>query len=98
VVFREVGGKFEPEEVVQTENNPDTVWFELRNEEDDSDESIESEEEVEQFTPVVRRSKRIRKIVERYSSPDFHSAFMLIAIDNETKSASEADDSIEGKL
>jgi hypothetical protein len=41
VVFIDVGGKFEPEEIVKTKNNPETVLFELRNEEDDSDESIE---------------------------------------------------------
>jgi hypothetical protein len=98
VVFREVGGKSEPEEVVQTENNPDTVWFELRNEEDDSDESTESEEEVEQLTLVVRRSERIRKPVERYSPPDFHSTFVLTSIDDEPKSVGEAVDSTEGKL
>jgi hypothetical protein len=98
VVFREVRGKSEPEEVVQTENNPDTVWFELRNEEDDSDESTESEEEVEQLTLVVRRSERIRKPVERYSPPDFHSTFVLTSIDDEPKSVGEAVDSTEGKL
>jgi hypothetical protein len=65
VVFREVGGKFEPEKIVQTKNNPDTMQFELRNKEEDSDELIESEEEVEQHTPVVRRSERVRKLVER---------------------------------
>jgi hypothetical protein len=32
----------DPEEVVQTENNPEMVWFEPRNEEDDSDEFTES--------------------------------------------------------
>jgi hypothetical protein len=35
VVLREVRGKSEPEEVVQTKNNPKTMWVELRNEEDD---------------------------------------------------------------
>jgi hypothetical protein len=58
--------------MVQTKNNPEKVRFELRNEEDDSNESFESEEEVEQPTSVVRRSKRVRKLVERYSLPDFH--------------------------
>jgi hypothetical protein len=37
VVFREVRGKFDPEKIVQIENNPEMVRFELRNEEDDSD-------------------------------------------------------------
>jgi hypothetical protein len=85
VVFKEVEGKSEFE-VVQTKNNPDKVRFELRNEEDDLDESIESNEEVEQLTPVVRRSERVRKLVERYSPPNFHSTFMLTATDEEPKS------------
>jgi hypothetical protein len=46
VFFREVRGKFKPEEVVQTDNNPKTVYFESRIKEDDSDESTEYEEEV----------------------------------------------------
>jgi hypothetical protein len=41
VVFREVIGKSELEEIVQIENNLETVRFELRNEEDDLDESTE---------------------------------------------------------
>jgi len=45
-IFIDVGGKSECEDVVQIKNNPDTVWFELRNEEDDLDESTEYEEEV----------------------------------------------------
>jgi hypothetical protein len=47
VVLREVRGKTDPNEIVQTENNLKTVQFELRKEEDDSDESTEYEEEVE---------------------------------------------------
>jgi hypothetical protein len=50
VVLREVESKYDPEEIVQSENNPEKVWFELRNEEDDSDESNKSEGEVEQPT------------------------------------------------
>jgi hypothetical protein len=74
------------------------VWFELRNEEDDSDESTESEEEVEQLTSVVRRSERVRKPVERYSPPDFHSTFVLTTTDDEPKLVGEVVDSAEGKL
>jgi hypothetical protein len=98
VVFREVGGKFEPEEVVQTENNFDTMLFELRNEEDDSYESNKYEEEVEQLNLVISRSETIRKPFERYSLLDFHSSFMLTTTDDEPKSISEAVDSIKGKL
>jgi hypothetical protein len=66
------------------------VWFELRNEEDNSDESIESEEEVEQSNLVVRRLERVRKLVKRYSLPDFRSTFMLTSTDDEPKSIGEA--------
>jgi hypothetical protein len=38
VVFREVKRKFESEVIVQTENDMEKVWFELRNgEQDDLD-------------------------------------------------------------
>jgi hypothetical protein len=56
VVFREVEHKFEFE-VVQIKKNTEKVRFEVRNEEDDSNESTESDEEMEQPTSVVRRSK-----------------------------------------
>jgi hypothetical protein len=98
VVFREVGGKFELEKFVQTKNNPNTVWFELGNKEDDSNQSTESKEEVEQLKLVVRRSKRVKKLVEMYSPPNFCSAFVLTAIDNKPNSVSEVVDSAEGKL
>jgi hypothetical protein len=57
VVFREVERNFESEVMVQTKNNLEKVWFELRNEKGDLDESNESDEEVEQPTPILRRSK-----------------------------------------
>jgi hypothetical protein len=90
VVFIEVRGKSEYEEVVRTKNYPDTVQFELRNEKYDLDESTESEEEVKQLTPVIRRLERVRKPVKRYSPPDFHSAFMLTTINDEPKLVGEA--------
>jgi hypothetical protein len=43
VVFKEFETKFEPKEIVQTEKNLEKVQFELRNEEDDSNELIEEE-------------------------------------------------------
>jgi hypothetical protein len=98
VVFREVGSKTDPKENFQTENNLETVWFELRNEEDDSGESTELEEEMEQPTPVVRRSKRVRKSVKRYSPPDFLSTFMLTTINDDPKLVGEEFDSVEGKI
>jgi hypothetical protein len=56
------------------------------------------EEEVEKLTLVIRRSGRIKKPVERYSPPDFHSTFMLTSIDDEPKLVGEAVDSTEGKI
>jgi hypothetical protein len=47
---------------------------------------------------MVRRSKRIRKPVKRYSKLDFHSAYVLTAIDDEPKLVDEAFDSIDGKI
>jgi hypothetical protein len=97
VVFREVGSKPEPEVIVQIKNNPKKVRFELRNEEDDSYESIESKGGVENLTSNVRRSKEVRKTVERYSPPNFHSTFLLTATDDEPKSVKEVVDLVEGK-
>jgi hypothetical protein len=65
------------------------VQFELRNEEDDSDDSNGYEEEVEQLIPVVRRSERVRKLDEKYSSPNFRSSLMLTAINDETNLVGE---------
>jgi hypothetical protein len=99
MVFIEViSYKSDPEEIVQIENNLENVWFELGNEEDDSYESIESKEEVEQTTMVVRMSERIIKLVERYSPLNFCSTFVLTTRDNEPKLVREAFDSAEGKL
>jgi hypothetical protein len=98
VVFREVGGKSEPKEVVQTKNNLDRMCFELRNEEDDSHELKESDKEVEQLTLMIRRLERERKLVERYSSSEFPSTFMLTSIDDKPKLFGEEVDSIDGKI
>ena len=54
------------------------------------EELIESEEEVDLQTPAVRRSDRERRPVDRYSPPDFHSAFVLSAISDEPRSVKEA--------
>jgi hypothetical protein len=55
VIFREVGSTSRNEEAPM-EKEPEKLVFELRNEEHDSDKSIESDEEVELQTLVVRRS------------------------------------------
>jgi hypothetical protein len=53
---------------------------------------------VEQLNPVVRRTKRVRKPVERYILPNFRSAFVLTSTDNEPRLVREAVDSKESKL
>jgi hypothetical protein len=98
VVSREVGSMSEPKEIIQTKNNPEKVWFELRNEEDDLDESTKSYEEEEQPTPIVRRSERMIKTIERNIPSKLCSAFMLTTTENEPKSVREAVDSVEGKI
>jgi hypothetical protein len=98
VVSREVRSNSKPKEIVQTKNNLEMVRFELRKEEDDSDESIESKKEVKQYTLVVRRLERLIKPFERYSMPEFFSSFVLTYIDNDPKSVSEAVDSTKGKI
>jgi hypothetical protein len=92
VVFKEVG-RMSESKVVQTENNPKKVRFELRKKEED-----DSDEEVEQMTPVVRRYELLRKPVKRYSPPNFFSAFMLTSTNEDPNSVREEVDSIEGRL
>jgi hypothetical protein len=92
VVFREFGGTSKYEGV-QMEKEPKKLVFELRNNEHDSNELAKSDEQVEHLTPVVRRSKRVRKPTERYSPPYFRFAFDLYAIEEERKSIREEVDS-----
>jgi hypothetical protein len=80
------------------EKEPEKLVFAPRNEKHDLDQLTKLDEEVEPPTLVVRRSKRVKKPIERYSPLDFRYAFELSAIDNEPKSVREAVNSIEGKL
>jgi hypothetical protein len=96
-VFREVRRKSESEVMVQTKNNLEKMCFELRNEEGDLDESIESYEEVEQSTSVVRRSEQLKKPIERYSSPEVCFSFVLTTTNKEPKSDREEFESAEEK-
>jgi hypothetical protein len=52
---------------------------------------------VEQSTLVIRRYERVRKLVERYSPPNFHSAFVLSTTDDEPMSIRGAVNSTKGK-
>jgi hypothetical protein len=95
VSFRELESDSNIEEA-QTEKEPNKLVFEIRNEEHDSKESIESNEEVETLNLVVRRLERVKKPIERYSPHYIFSTFLLSTID-EPKSVSEEIDSTEGK-
>jgi hypothetical protein len=53
---------------------------------------------VEQLNLVVRRSKRVRKLVERYNPPDSHFAFVLFGTDDKPKFVKEVVESTKGKL
>jgi hypothetical protein len=72
--------------------------FELRIDEHDSDELIESDEEVEKSNMVVRRSERVKKHVERYSPLNFHFSFVVSTTNEDPKSSMEVVDSTEGKI
>jgi hypothetical protein len=74
--------------------------FEIRNEGTDSfeEESPKSEDEEELQTPTLRRYDHVRRPVERYSLPDFHSTFVLFAINDEPRSVKEVISSKECKL
>jgi hypothetical protein len=97
VIFREVGRTSKTEEV--REKKPEKLEFNWNKEIHDSNESTEFEEEVETQTPVVRRSGRARKQLDKYSPPNFHSALSLSATKEEHLiTVKEAIDSTEGEL
>ena len=62
------------------------------------EELIELEEEVDLPTLAMRRSDHERRPVDRYSPPDFHSAFILSAVSDEPISVKEAVNFEECKL
>ena len=74
--------------------------FELKNEEFDSfkEESSKLDDEVELQTPSLRRFGRVRRLVERYSPPYFHYAFILSTINDEPRSVKEVVSFEECKL
>ena len=57
-----------------------------------------SNDEVELQSPLLRRSYRVRRLVERYSRPDFCSTFGLSTINDEPIFVKEAFSFEECKL
>ena len=71
------------------EKELDKIDFKLEGEESDSIEEAESEEE-EPHTPVLRRSYREIRKLERYSPPDFFSHFDMSITDDDPRNVNEA--------
>ena len=74
--------------------------FELKNEGYDSFEveSYESNDEVELQTSALRRSNHVRRLVERYSPPNFHFVFVLSTSNDEPRSVKKEVSFEERKL
>jgi hypothetical protein len=64
----------------------------------ESSKEEEVEEEEEPHTPVLRRSMRDRRQLERYSPPDFCSNFSLSITDDDPRTVREAVNSEDSKL
>eukprot|EP00253_Pinus_taeda_P031654 PITA_31654 len=94
VVFREgkdvIKHEFQPKELVKIE-------FELKEEESDSVAEEELEDEEPQ-TPVMRRSVREKRQLERYSPFAFCLNFALSVTDDDPRTMKEAVDPEDGKL
>ena len=99
LVFREVKSTSRNEDESK-EKGPEKMEFELKNEAFDSfeEESFESDEEVEPQTLALRRHDHVRRSVERYSPPNFHSSFVLSVINDEPRFVKESINPEEGKL
>ena len=84
VIFKEVKSTSSNEDESK-EKGPEKIEFEIMNEGFDSfeEELSESDEEVELQTPALRRFDRVRRPIERYSPPYFHSSFGLSTIHDE---------------
>ena len=61
-------------------------------------ELFESNEEVNLQTLALRRFDRVRRPIERYSPPDFRSAFVLFVVNDEPRLVKEAVSFEECKL
>jgi hypothetical protein len=97
--FREV--KYvSKQEFLPTQYKPEKIELELDDAkyESSEEEEAEEEEEEEPHTPVLRRSVRDRRKLERYSPPDFCSNFALSITDDDPKTIREAVNLEDSKL
>jgi hypothetical protein len=96
VVFREVKD-VSKQEFLPRKEEPKKIEFELDDEKSKSSEEDEAEEE-EPHTPVLRRSVRERRKLERYSPLDFISNFSLSITDDDPRTVRDAVNSEDSKL
>jgi hypothetical protein len=91
VVFRETKDVVKHEFITSNEE-PEKIEFDLKDDESDSKEDHESEEE-DPHTLVLRRSVRERRLLERYTPSDILSNFSLSITDDDPRTIREAVDS-----
>jgi hypothetical protein len=85
------------QEVLQSKEEPKKTEFDLKDYESDSIEERESKEE-NIHTPVLSRSVRERRLLERYTPSDFCSIFALSITDDDPRTVREAVYSEDGNL
>jgi hypothetical protein len=94
VVFREVKD-VSKQEFPLTQDEPEKIELELddaksESSEEEEVEEAEEEEKEEPHTPILRRSVRYRRKLERYNPPDFRSNFALSINDDDPRTVREA--------
>ena len=100
VVLREVKNTSKNEDEPK-EKGLEKMEFELKNEgyhSFEEEDPSKSNDEVEPWTLSLKRFDHVRRLVERYSPPDFHSSFVVSSINDEFGSIKEVVASNEGKL
>jgi hypothetical protein len=98
VVFREVKD-VSKQEFLPMQDEPEKIELELDDAKSESSEEEEAEEEEkEPHTPVLRRSVRDRRQLERYSPPDFPSNFSLSITDDDPITVKEVVNLEDSKL
>jgi transposase InsO family protein len=97
VVFREVKD-VSKQEFLPTQDEPEKIELELDDAKSESSEEEEAEEEEEPHTPVLRRSVRDKRQLERYSPPDFRSKFALSITDDDPRTVREVVNSEDSTL
>jgi hypothetical protein len=89
------------QEFLPTQDKPEKIELELddaKSKSSEEQEAEEEEEEEEPHTPVLRRSVRDRRQLERYSPLDFRSNFALSITDDDPITVREAVNSEDSKL